>query len=79
MILHEGDSTYLELSSQGKRCPRCNALLSLEARRAFALDGLQTIERPRPGEKSARRWGLATEHTPERCQARHTEQIGGTP
>lgn len=70
MLLHEGQSTYLELSSKGERCPRCGALLTRDGRKYFSLDGLQIIQRPRPGEKPLKEFALAVEHTPERCEGR---------
>ncbi len=72
-ILHEGDTPYIELSSQGTRCPRCNALLSQEGTKYFRLDGLQIIQRPRPGEKQPKEFGQAVEHTASDCLRRRGE------
>ncbi len=67
-ILHEGASTYIELSSQGTRCPECGALLSRDGAKYLRLDGLQIVQRPRPGEKNLHEYGLAREHTAEDCK-----------
>lgn len=73
-ILHEGDSAYIELSSLGVRCPRCGALLSRDGAKYLRLDGLQVIQRPRPGEKRLCDFGLAREHDAQDCQAQQAHR-----